>query len=73
MRGIGSMVGWRIPPPGIYQWGKGGGGLRGIGSMVGWRIPPPGIYRWHLPVFTCLENTPQVANTGKLIFFFFLP
>ena len=25
----------------------------------------PGIYRWHLPVFTGLENTPQVANTGK--------
>ena len=25
----------------------------------------PGIYLWHLPVFTGLENTPQVANTGK--------
>ena len=25
----------------------------------------PGIYHWHLPVFTGLENTPQVANTGK--------
>ena len=25
----------------------------------------PGIYQWHLPVFTGLENTPQVANTGK--------
>ena len=32
----------------------------------------PGIYRWHLPVFTGLENTPQVANTGKLNFFFAL-
>ena len=33
----------------------------------------PGIYRWHLPVFTGLENTPQVANTGKYwqIKFFF--
>ena len=25
----------------------------------------PGIYQWHLPVFTGLENTPQVENTGK--------
>ena len=25
----------------------------------------PGIYQWHLPVYTDLENTPQVANTGK--------
>ena len=25
----------------------------------------PGIYQWHLPVFTGLENTPEVANTGK--------
>ena len=25
----------------------------------------PVIYRWHLPVFSGLENTPQVANTGK--------
>ena len=25
----------------------------------------PGIYQWHLPVFTGLENTPQVAYTGK--------
>ena len=35
----------------------------------------PGIYQWHLPVFTGLENTPQVANTGKYwqIEFFFLP
>ena len=28
----------------------------------------PGIYQRHLPVFTGLENTPQVANTGKLNF-----
>ena len=32
----------------------------------GWAAnPTPGIYQWHLPVFTGLENTPQVANTGK--------
>ena len=33
----------------------------------------PGIYHWHLPVFTGLENTPQVANTGRYwqIDFFF--
>ena len=29
----------------------------------------PGIYQWHLSVFTVLENTPQVAYTGKLNFF----
>ena len=32
----------------------------------GWAVnSTPGIYQWHLPVFTGLENTPQVANTGK--------
>ena len=29
----------------------------------------PRYLPWHLPVFTGLENTPQVANTGKLNFF----
>ena len=35
-------------------------------SEQGWAAnSTPGIYQWHLPVFTGLENTPQVANTGK--------
>ena len=34
--------------------------------LQGWAAnSTPGIYQWHLPVFTGLENTPQVANTGK--------
>ena len=43
-------------------------------NSQGWAAnSTPGIYRWHLPVFTGLENTPQVANTGKYwqIDFFF--
>ena len=35
-------------------------------AMQGWAAnSTPGIYQWHLPVITGLENTPQVANTGK--------
>ena len=35
-------------------------------TIQGWAAnSTPGIYQWHLPVFTGLENTPQVANTGK--------
>ena len=36
-------------------------------DKVGRQIPPvfADIYQWHLPVFTGLENTPQVANTSK--------
>ena len=35
-------------------------------NKQGWAAnSTPGIYQWHLPVFTGLENTPQVANTGK--------
>ena len=52
--------------------GKGGGeeGVRRMSNAQSWVANSnPGIYRWHLPVFTGLENTPQVANTGKLIFF----
>ena len=59
--------------------GKGGGGggeegVRRMSTAQGWVAnSTPGIYRWHLPVFTGLENTPQVANTGKYwqIEFFF--
>ena len=37
-----------------------------IWTDQGWAAnSTPGIYQWHLPVFTGLENTPQVANTGK--------
>ena len=25
----------------------------------------PGIYQWNLPVFPCMANKAQVANTGK--------
>ena len=38
--------------------------------LQGWAVNSnPGICQWHLSVFTGLENTPQVANTGKLNFF----
>ena len=46
----------------------------GGGGGQGWAAnSTPGIYHRHLPVFTGLENTPQVANTGKYwqIDFFF--
>ena len=40
--------------------------LRYVTGPQGWAAnSTPGIYQWHLPVFTGLENTPQVANTGK--------
>ena len=37
-----------------------------LNNIQGWAAnSTPGIYQWHWPVFTGLENTPQVANTGK--------
>ena len=40
---------------------------RHLGQWQGWAVnSTPGIYQWYLPVFTGLENTPKVANTGQL-------
>ena len=54
---------------GVKIYTNGHGPLIKMATMSiyqGWAAnSTPGIYQWHLPVFTGLENTPQVANTGK--------
>ena len=71
VRGIGSMVGWRIPPPGIYQWGKGGGGAEGYWQH-GWVANST---PWYLPVaFTSIYLSGKYSSSGKywqIDFFFF--